>query len=223
MKEKELVNLINNYLEKNKVLYGNEIRMGIGIPDIMFISNVVTEEQIIIDYYALKLYDLMSKKNIDNVDDLVKISKIPKRNIVKHLKLLEEKNIININCGIIELKKKIDIKKVGTNVSIEVKIKDWRSGFNQAQRYLDFSDYTYLAIHEKYLRNINEEEFITSGVGLLTVSQNSIKEIIPPIKSRICNPYFKYVSISSLKNKYNINVSEKKKRLRLYSLWDKGD
>lgn len=59
MKESELVGVMNKHLKNNGMLYANEIRMGIGIPDIMVGCHMSAEHKNIIDYYALKDNRLM--------------------------------------------------------------------------------------------------------------------------------------------------------------------
>ena len=54
---------------------------------------------------------------------------------------------------IIELSNSIVVDEDGKTISIEAKIKDWKSGILQAQRYLMFSDFSYLALPEEKIKN----------------------------------------------------------------------
>ena len=141
MKEKDLVNILNDYIESKKIIYGNEIRMGIGIPDIMICSEMLKKESLITDYYALKIYDYINKKKVDNIEEITKKVSMSKKNICKYIYELKEKNILEFEKDKIEVLKNLDLQDIGTNISIEVKLKDWKNGILQAKRYLRFSDY----------------------------------------------------------------------------------
>lgn len=201
MKETEIVQILNNYIEKSEVIYGNEIRMGIGIPDVMIGFDIPNTHENVLDYYMLKLYDFIRENDISSLPEAIQMSYLPKANVRRYIVALTEKHILNVVDSKIEVIREIDWDKVGTNVSIEVKVKDWKSGLFQAQRYLSFSDYSYLAIAEEYLDKVEFENFTSSGVGLLSISQTEIREIISPVKSNDCNYFFKYISISSMLEK----------------------
>ena len=123
MKEFELVNILNNYLTKNNVLYANEIRMGIGIPDVMVVCNASNEHIIISDYNIINLYNLIKNNNIINLDDLYDLNYFTLKILKKYLKILINYNVIKVNKNRISVKKKLSTKKQ-INISIEVKIKD---------------------------------------------------------------------------------------------------
>lgn len=221
MKEIEIVQILNNYFEKNDVIFANEIRMGIGIPDVMIGLNIPGTHENIVDYYMLKLYDFIRENNISSMPEAVQMSYMPKTNVRRYIYALNEKHILNVVDSKIEVIKAIDWDKVGTNVSIEVKVKDWKAGLFQALRYLSFSDYSYLAIAEDYLKNVDFDQFINAGVGLLSISATEIREIISPIKSKECNCFFKYISISSLLQKAEAKPIEFYTSGNVVSLWNK--
>ena len=218
MKEKDLVNILNDYIESKKIIYGNEIRMGIGIPDIMICSEMLKKESLITDYYALKIYDYINKKKVDNIEEITKKVSMSKKNICKYIYELKEKNILEFEKDKIEVLKDLDLQDIGTNISIEVKLKDWKNGILQAKRYLRFSDYSYLAILEQYQKNIDLDELKNSGIGLIVVG-DKIKQVIKPKKSKQCDKYFKYISISSLLNKRNIDDNIEFNSNNLLSIW----
>lgn len=218
MKEKDLVQILNNYIESKKIIYGNEIRMGIGIPDIMICSETIEKDNLITDYYALKIYDYISKKNINDVGQITREISISKKNICKYIYELKEKNILEFEKDKIELLKTLDLKNMGINISIEVKLKDWKNGILQARRYLKFSDYSYLAILEKYQKNIDLEELKNNGIGLIVIGEE-IKQVVKPKKSKQCDKFFKYISISSLLNKGNIDENINFDEKKLLTIW----
>lgn len=206
MKEKDLVNILNEYIESKKIIYGNEIRMGIGIPDIMICSELLKQDSWITDYYTLKMYDYINKKKINNIEEIAKNVSMTKKSICKYIYELKEKNILEFEKDKIEILKDLELQDIGTNISIEVKLKDWKNGILQAKRYLRFSDYSYLAILEQYQKNIDLNEFKEAGIGLIVVG-DEIRQVIKPKKSKQCDKYFKYISISSLSNKTKIDMN----------------
>ncbi len=201
MRESELVNVMNKHLKENKLIFANEIRMGIGIPDIVVGYNLPEKHENIVDYYALKLFSHIVENNLKNINEIVEFLMLPKAHIMKYIRLLKDKNIISTNEEVIIINKRIDKESLGINISIEAKVKDWRMGLLQAQRYLSFSDYSYVALPENSIKNVDEKRFTNSGIGLLSISEDDIHEVIPAAKSRECDYLFKYISISSMLEK----------------------
>lgn len=87
---------------------------------------------------------------------------------------------------------------LGKTISIEAKLKDWKSGILQAERYLMFSDYSYLALPEDKIKNVNLEYLKHSGIGLLSVGSTGIEEVIRPSLSTECEYKQKYIITSSI-------------------------
>ncbi len=208
MKESELVNMMNKHLKDNGVLYANEIRMGIGIPDIMIGYNVPDEYETIIDYYALKLYYLILNNNIKSMNEALEKSVLTKNHMLRCIRILSDSRLIKITDKNITLDKRIDENKLGVNISIEAKIKDWKSGLIQAQRYLYFSDYSYVALPEISIKTVVINNFKEAGIGLLSVADNCLYEVIKPLKSPGCDSLFKYISISTMLKKRKTDISD---------------
>lgn len=76
--------------------------------------------------------------------------------------------------------------------SIEAKVSNWRRGFYQAYRYKWFSDYSFLALHKKFINPAikNIQYFKKYNIGLIMVdSENkSLKSLYLPAKEK---PYSK--------------------------------
>ncbi|QHQ61480.1 hypothetical protein Ana3638_12410 [Anaerocolumna sedimenticola] len=89
------------------------------------------------------------------------------------------KNIMSINLGI--------------TISIEAKLKDWIGACLQAQRYLCFSDYSYVALPSETIKNVNLSILQESGIGLLSVHGKKVEEILPAKKSISCDYGLKYI------------------------------
>lgn len=208
MREVEVVERLNDYLDIRHVLYANEIRMGIGIPDIMIGFDVSDGHINIKDYYLLKTYELISQNEGQKVEDILLKSNIPKSTMKKNMSYLRSQEIINVIDSNIQIIKELDFNKIGVNISIEVKVKNWRMGLIQAQRYLSFSDYSYLALPVEHIGSIQEEEFFGTGIGLLSIGKNIVTEVIKPSKSNQCDNFFKYMSISSLLSSITLDNSK---------------
>lgn len=67
-------------------------------------------------------------------------------------------------------------------IAIEVKIKDWKSGLYQAWRYKKFAEKSFLAIHEKYIDEVNIQEFINHNIGLIAFNESMTKVVLRPKK-----------------------------------------
>ncbi|VVA44329.1 conserved hypothetical protein [Candidatus Roizmanbacteria bacterium] len=94
--------------------------------------------------------------------------------------------------------------------SIEAKISDWKRGFYQAYRYKWFSNYSFLAIYEKYERPVikNLSLFKKHNIGLVTVDtiKNNIKLIHRP---KFDKPYSKEFSAVTFERLFNDYVEKK--------------
>ena len=67
-------------------------------------------------------------------------------------------------------------------ISIEAKLKDWKGGLIQANRYKKYSHYSYLAIAEPFIHRVDKSELKKSNIGLLSVSSKGIKILVKPRK-----------------------------------------
>lgn len=197
MKESELVEKINKFYRNKGMIYANEVRMGIGIPDILLSYEVVKELNLITDYYELELYYFFHSKRIKRIDTLLEKYRYSKEHTKKYLKMLESKKIIEIKDNKVHIKDRIDKKNLGITISIEAKLKDWRNALLQAERYLEFSDYSYVALPSNMIEKVDKEIFKIKGIGLLSVD-DVVLEIIKAKKSKQCSYILKYIAMSHL-------------------------
>jgi hypothetical protein len=218
MKESELVSVMNKHLKDDGMLYANEIRMGIGIPDIMIGFDVPIEHENIIDYYALKVYYLILNDNIKSISEAFEKSVLSKNHMLRCIRVLSDSKLIKITDKDITLDKRIDDNNLGINIAIEAKIKDWKNGLIQAQRYLCFSDYSYVALPEASIKSVDINQFIEAGIGLLGVADNCLYEFIKPLKSSGCDYLFKYISISTMLKKRKTNIIDCSSDSKIFSV-----
>lgn len=204
MRETELVEIITDYLERHRIRYSKEIRMGIGVPDISINIGASQSIPLISDYYLLSLAEYISEKGRTTLCELSEHFSFDKSKTQSYLNQLLQQNIIIQTNNVISKNRKIFGLNLGKTISIEAKIKDWKSGILQAERYLMFSDYSYLALPEEKTRNVNIEELAQGGIGLIAVKKNGLDEIVKPILSPECEYKQKYMITSSIIKSNNV-------------------
>lgn len=199
MVEAELVKTIEFYLKKYHLRYKTEIRMGIGVPDVVINFGASKRMTLIDDYYLLAICEHIEECGKIQLGELLKFFSIDKSKMATYLNQLLIKNIVISNKESIYLKKKILKCDLGKTISIEAKIKDWKGGILQAQRYLNFSDYSYLALPEEKIKNVNIAYAQEQGIGLISVTSNGgLQEIIHPKASMVCDYKQKYLVTSAI-------------------------
>ena len=199
MLESELVKQIEDYLNKYHIRYAREIRMGIGVPDITLNIGASKSIPIVSDYYLLLLVEYFSNKRNASIKEILEYFQFDKSKLITYLNQLRLENIIAINNDNVSLKRKIFGLNLGKTISIEAKIKDWKNGILQAERYLMFSDYSYLALPKSRIKNVDVSYLNASGIGLLAVdSDGNIEEIVSPEKSQECEYKQKYILTTTI-------------------------
>lgn len=197
-----MVNNINKYLLKSGVYYANEIRMGIGIPDISLNLGANKRIKYIDDYYMLAVLDFVTNKKETTFQEIRENFIFTLERVKKYVLQLANMSLVSIKNQIVRVIKNIFKSKLGTTIAIEAKIKDWKNGYIQAQRYLSCSDYSYLALQERYVSNVDLELLKRARIGLLSVQNDSIEEVLPAVISSECDFCLKYIHTSSIVQKY---------------------
>ena len=211
MLEIDIVNRINSYLECNGVRYSNELRMGIGIPDISLSIGANNKFKPISDFFLLSILTFVEKKHVVSFDDIKKEFVFTIARVKQYVFTLASMSLVKIRKQLVKALKNIFSTKLGTIISIEAKLRDWKGAFLQAQRYLCFSDYAYVAMPDTYIKNVDTTLFVQSGIGLLLVAEKMIEEVIPANKSPTCEFIQKYLITSKIAEKY---ADVEKKHLR---------
>jgi len=208
MLEMEIVNNINSYLLFKGVRFSNESRMGIGIPDVSF--NIGANNRLIPinDYFLLSILEFISKKHVVSYLELKDEFMFSFDKVKQYIIALVKLNLVKIENESVQLTKNVFLTKLGTTFSIEAKIRDWKMAYLQAQRYLCFSDYSYIAMPHKYINNINVDMLEKSGIGILSVNESDVKEILAAKKSKTCELILKYIITSKIME--NQKLSEKR-------------
>lgn len=211
MLECELVEKLTKYLDRYKLRYAKEIRMGVGLPDVSINIGASKSMDQITDYYQLILCEYLTANKSVYLKKLLDDVSLNKIKVMGLLNDLETKKIVKIKNEKVYLNKKIFGRNLGVNISIEAKIKDWKSGLIQAERYLTFSDYSYLVMPEEKVKNVDMLELERLGLGLLSISGNGeLKEVYAPRKSEFSEYKQKYLLTSNILN--NAICKEKRRK-----------
>lgn len=209
MLEAELVDNITQYLRKYQIRNTKEIHMGIGVPDISINIGAPKSMTLLSDYYLLLFVEYLSKNSGVTLCNLSECLSIDKSKAQSYLNQLVAKKIVVQKKDLIYINRKIFGLNLGKTISIEAKIKDWKSGILQAQRYLMFSDYSYLALPNDKIRNVDLEQLNRVGIGLLSVNSIKVEEVVTPQQSQECDYKLKYIVTSSI-IKDNMQVVKRK-------------
>jgi len=210
MTEKTFVEQLEKFFNTNDYLTKKEVGVGYGIADLV----IVKKTSIMVDNYMLRashgqynqlfkedyfrllklIPDISSNRKPVHLDTLVQKTSLSK-SLLKYniLRLLEKNKFIKsegdnyyfkIN-GWMPLAKEI--------IAIEAKLKDWKRGFLQANRYKAFADKVYLAVPAETAHLVNRELLTKHNVGLISLSykQNKTDYILKPHKEKPLNNYMR--------------------------------
>ena len=202
MLEAEIVKSMNEYLYCHGICYANEIRMGIGIPDISFNLGGNRRIKYVDDYYLFSVWDYIYIKGKTTLTDIGSKFLFSLEKVKKYVFYLAEISLVAIKHEVVRAIRNIKNARLGVTIAIEAKISDWKNGLLQAQRYLLFSDYSYLALPEKKVKTVNKNLLQEAGIGLIAVKDKNLDVIIPAQKSTECEYYLKYMHTSMLFDKY---------------------
>ena len=198
MLESELVDKITAYLDRHRIRYAKEIRMGIGVPDVSINIGAAKSMVMISDYYLLLMIEYISQRKKVTICELAEYFSYDKSKIQHYINHLVDKRVVIQSENNIYIRRKVFGLFLGKTISIEAKIKDWKSGILQAERYLMFSDYSYLALPEERIRNVDIDLLNNSGIGLLAVNDDGLQEILKPVQSLECEYKQKYIITSAI-------------------------
>lgn len=202
MLEVEVVNSMNNYLYDHGICYANEIRMGIGIPDISFNIGGNRRIKCIDDYYLFSIWDYINICKRTTLSEICNRFYFTIEKVKKYVTQLASLRLVLIKNEIVKAINNLRNARLGTTVSIEAKVSDWKNGVLQAQRYLLFSDYSYLALPEKNIGRVDINTLEKTGIGLLSIGGVSVNEVFPASKSQDCEFYLKYMHTSIIFDRY---------------------
>lgn len=202
MLEAEIVNSMNDYLQRHGICYANEIRMGIGIPDISFNLGGNRRIKCVDDYYLFSIWDYVNTKKKTTLREIGNKFLFSLEKVKKYVFQLAVMSLVAIKDDVVRVINSIKNARLGITIAVEAKISDWKNGLVQAQRYLLFSDYSYLALPERNIKLVDTNLLKDVGIGLLAIGDDDLKEVIAAQKSNECEYYLKYMHTSVLFDKY---------------------
>lgn len=205
MLEAEIVCSMNEYLRCHGICYANEIRMGIGIPDISFNLGGNRRIKYMDDYYLFTVWDYIYMQKRTTLKEIGKRFYFSLDRVKKYVLQLAKINLVIIKDEVVKAINSIKNARLGVTIAVEAKISDWKNGLIQAQRYLLFSDYSYLALPKNNIKLVDKDLLKEAGIGLLAIDNKCLEEIIPAQKSNECMYYMKYMHTSVLFDKYKKN------------------
>lgn len=187
--EKDLVNSIienkdeffNDYRQiakipkSNKIEYLEEVNLGHGIADLVFIlsqnSNTIRNKPLSI--HDINLYHLCKQKYMTHIDELIEKTRFHKYRINNSLKLLESEKFVTICNNYIIIKNDYNPYQ-NMSIAIEAKLKNWKCAFNQAARYKLFATESYVIMDNDFVKKAeqNIQMFEIQNIGLGSVSSS---------------------------------------------------
>lgn len=200
MTEKTFVNKLENVLVKEGYFSKREVGVGYGIADLVIVkqnsfdtancnkrrgykqfSRLLREE-----YFKVLeiLPDFEKGKSNADLNFLIEKTNLSK-NYLKYtiLKDLQQKKFIKTTGDGTYFKINGWVPLVKEVIAIEAKLKDWKRGFIQANRYKAFADKAYLAIPKETEHLVNKKLLSKHGIGLIVFDTESArKKIVVPAK-----------------------------------------
>lgn len=202
MLEAEIVSSMNGYLRRHGVCYANEIRMGIGIPDLSFNLGGNRRIKCVDDYYLFSVWDYVNERKRTTIKEIGSRFLFSVEKVKRYVFRLASMSLVAVKDEMVRVINSIQNARLGITVAVEAKISDWKNGLIQAQRYRLFSDYSYLALPEENIRFVDMEKVKEFGIGLLAVKEGSMQEIVAAQRASECEYYLKYMHTSILFEKY---------------------
>lgn len=138
------------------------------------------------------------KRKKIGIDTLLKKVSISKPYLKYHfLKYLEENNFIKKDKNNYYFKLNGWIPLVNDTIAIEAKLKNWKRGFYQANRYKTFANRSYLAIPFRISHLVDRSLLKKHNIGLILFNvDNGEKEIVfEPRKQKPANKYMANMAI----------------------------
>lgn len=202
MLEAEVVNSMNRYLCNHGICYANEIRMGIGIPDISFNIGGNRRIKCVDDYYLFSIWDYVNDKKKTTLKEIGNQFLFSLEKVKKYVFKLVGMSLVAIKDEVVRVINSIKNARLGITIAVEAKINDWKNGLVQAQRYLLFSDYSYLALPKKNIKFVDTNLLKEAGIGLISVNNEELEVILTAKKSNECDYYLKYMHTSIIFDRY---------------------
>ena len=202
--EKEMIPVLRKGLSEiyNTNYFVEEFFSGNGKADIVFTQEIQLDKVVDFDFeqtFYLTCF-LFTIKGRFTTNDLIKRYNLKEIKLQPLLNYLMINDYIYICDGYFKVKKKFSppAKKL---IAVEAKLKNWKEGFYQAQRYKHFSHKSFLALSNDYINNVDIKLLKEKKIGLISVSTEKINIIYnPPIETPLDVTAFYFLSSEFVKN-----------------------
>jgi len=194
MTEKKLVKKLSQLFQQDGFLAKNEVGVGYGVADLVLINSTKFNSE---NCQLRKNYGQYSKLLKEDYFKILSLLPDQKQNKgVKIDYLLEKTNLSKsyLKYTILDsLKRKGFIKEKNKNyyfkingwmpiakevIAVEAKLRDWKKGIYQANRYKSFADKVYLAVPLDAAHLVDRKMLIKYNVGLIVVDMIKEKKTI---------------------------------------------
>jgi len=215
MTEKQFVSFLEKKLKENfNFLTKKEIGVGYGIADlVLFKLNPIKckirkshkQYKKLENEKAFKIFEFLpgagqrKKADLDYLSRELRISK--KLLKYKYLKQLLEDKFIKVVDGKYYFKVNGWIPIAKEIIAVEAKLKDWKRGIIQANRYKSFANKTYLAMPTQQGKNIDKKLLKKHNIGLILFDVDTGKLTMKnPKKEKALNKYKANLATESILN-----------------------
>ncbi len=172
--------LVDNLSKVFKTEYiTTEFSTGNGVADLVFTTEMNDENLFLNDYGLMALFVNLFHQNKKISTGIFDEKKLNKSRVKRLLRCLENDEFIVIDGDRIIRNRKYKAHTQNL-ISVEAKLKDWKSGFYQALRYKFFSHKSYLAYPEQYIHRVDLNLLKEHNIGLISVGQDTIQFIFKP-------------------------------------------
>ena len=179
--EKDMIPVLKDSLSKlyNTSYFATEFNTGNGVADLVFTTEIRDERLAFNDYALMSLFvkHFRGKRRLNktelfkNCNDSASLNKL--------LNFLENAEFIWSD-GEDFVRKRNYVSHTPNLISIEAKLKDWKSGFYQALRYQFYSQKSYLAYPQHYIHRVDIDLLKRHSIGLISVGADNIKILNNP-------------------------------------------
>ncbi len=214
MTEQKFVLLLEKKLKNNDFLTRKEIGVGYGIADLVLfklnplkckIRKKYKQYKQIENENAFKIFEFLpedgQKKKVD-IEHLSRGLKISKKSLKykylkqllndKFIKIIDDRYYFKVN-GWIPIAKEI--------IAVEAKLKDWKRGMIQANRYKSFANKTYLAMPLHQEKNIDKKLLEKHNIGLMLFDASTGElKMKNPKRKKALNKYKANLATESIIN-----------------------
>jgi len=176
--------LVDNLSKVFKTKYiTTEFGTGNGVADLVLTTEMNDENLFLNDYGLMAMFVSLFHQNKRISTDVLNEKKLDKNRVRKLLQYLEDDDFILFEGNNIVRNRKYKAHTQNL-ISVEAKLKDWKSGFYQALRYKFFSNKSYLAYPEHYIHRVDLNFFRKHKNNLISVGHDGIQFIFKPKAER---------------------------------------